>query len=72
MLFVSSYKTWMLLSLGLGWSELLPRAEQTQDLSPNLFMVPQALHSQQAVTALTVRVCPDRLEGRSEECTALF
>ena len=71
MLFVSSYKTWMLLSLGLGWSEPLPRAEQTQDLSPNLFMVPQALHSQQAVTALTVRVCPDRLEGRSEECTAL-
>ena len=67
--FVLSSKTWMLLSLGLGWSEPLPRAEQTQDLSPNLFMVPQALHSQQGVKALTVRVCPDRLEGRSEECT---
>ena len=34
-------------------------------------MVLQALHSQQAVRVLTVRVCPGRLEASTEECTAL-
>ena len=34
-------------------------------------MVLQALHSQQAVRVLTVRVCSGRLEANTEEWTAL-
>ena len=47
------------------------KGEQPEDLCPNLSMVLQALHSQQAVRVLTVRVCPGRLEASTEECTAL-
>ena len=42
------------------------KGEQPEDLCPNLSMVLQALHSQQAV-----RVCPGRLEASTEECTVL-
>ena len=47
------------------------KVEQSQDLCANLSMVLQALHSQQAIRVLTVRVCPGRLEASTEECTAL-
>ena len=47
------------------------KGEQSQDLCPNLSMLLQSLHSQQAVRVLTVRVCPGRLEASTEECTAL-
>ena len=47
------------------------KGDQSQDLCPNLSMMLQALHSQQAVRVLTVSVCPGRMEASTEECTAL-
>ena len=59
-----SCKTWNVVKPGAWLTTPTPRAQKCQDLSPILSMVPQALHSHQAVRALAVRAVFRQVRGK--------
>ena len=67
MLFVLSDKTWTAVKPGAWLVRAPPRCQQSQDMSPILSMVPQVLHSQQAVRAVR-----DRPVSRQRQRPALL
>ena len=66
MLFVLSDKTWTVVKPGALLARAPPRAQQPQDMSPILSMVPQALHSQQQSGPSETGHCPGK--DRSLSC----
>ena len=73
MLFVLPCKTWNVVKPGPWLARPPPGAQQPQSFPPILSVVLQVLHSQQTVTPSHSQSgqCPDRLEARSEACSAL-
>ena len=73
MLFVLLHKTWHVAKPGLGWLSPLQGFNNLKIPPPIISLVLQILHSQQAVTHSHSQSgqYPDRLEARSEACSAL-
>ena len=69
-LFVLSCK-WNAVKPGAWSASPTSGAQQFQDLSIILSVVPQVLHSEHAVRALTVRAVSRQLEARSEACFSI-
>ena len=67
-------KTWDVVKPGPWLARPPPEAQQPQSFPLILSVVLQVLHSQQTVTPSHSQSgqCPDRLEAKSEACSALY